>query len=199
MRYISIFIVITIIAVNFYVLPAAAETMYVVDELVITLRQGMSNKHKILKTLKTGTALEVLEEVDSYLRVRTEDGTEGYVLRQYISSKLPCIVRSNKLETENSKLKQHNKELQITKNALESQLKSIEGKYTLELSGLTTKSSEVEQRLEAALNNERILSEKYDNLVKQAENVIKISKERKKFSKENKKLKLEIKELRKKK
>ena len=40
---------------------AAAETVYVSDQLLITFRQGKSSEHKILKTLKTGTPMEILE------------------------------------------------------------------------------------------------------------------------------------------
>ena len=47
------------------IVPSAeADTRYVGDQLVITLRQGKSTKHKIVKTLKTGTPVEILEEED---------------------------------------------------------------------------------------------------------------------------------------
>jgi len=65
---------------------ASAETRYVVDQLIITLRTGQSNQHQILKTLPSGTALELLEDAGNYSRVRTPDGIEGWVLTQYISS-----------------------------------------------------------------------------------------------------------------
>ena len=41
-------------------LPAFADTRYVVDELIITMRLGKGTGYKILKSLKTGTAVEVL-------------------------------------------------------------------------------------------------------------------------------------------
>ncbi|MBW2466260.1 MAG: TIGR04211 family SH3 domain-containing protein [Deltaproteobacteria bacterium] len=196
MRYIAILFLLVTSTAGVLVLPAAADTRYVSDQLIITLRQGKSTQHKILKTLKTGTQMEVLEEGDTYLRVRTEDGTEGYVLRQYISSKPPDTLRINELETENSQLTLQNKELQKTQKNLENQLKAVEEKYALELSDWTAKSSAIEQSLAEALSNEQILSEKYNTLVSQAENVIKITREREEFLKENNKLKAEINELR---
>lgn len=63
-----------------------AETLYVNDQLIITLRTGQSNQHQILKTLPSGTALELLERNDDYSRVRTPDGIEGWVLTQYLTS-----------------------------------------------------------------------------------------------------------------
>ncbi|HHH48234.1 MAG TPA: TIGR04211 family SH3 domain-containing protein [Gammaproteobacteria bacterium] len=63
-----------------------AETKYVIDQIVITLRSGQSNQHQILRTLPSGTRMEVLEKSDKYSRVRLADGTEGWVLNQYLTS-----------------------------------------------------------------------------------------------------------------
>lgn len=83
---------------------AAAETRYVADQLVITLREGMGNEYRVLRTLRTDTPLEVLEEQGRYLHVRLDDGTEGYVLKQYVSSKRPKSQRINELEAEVERL-----------------------------------------------------------------------------------------------
>ncbi len=66
---------------------AHAQTMYVDDELVITLRTGPSTQNEILRTLRSGTRVEVLEtRGDDYARVRVPDGgTEGWVLTRYLS------------------------------------------------------------------------------------------------------------------
>ncbi len=188
MRYVSIFFAFFII-ISFTIVPLVdAETRYVGDQLIITLRQGKTTKHKILKTLKTGTPVEVLEEDSSYLRVRTSDGTEGYVLRQYISSAPPKTHRIDELEIENSGLQKKISELEETNKEIEAQLHDIRGKYDLELSASTAKSTDIEQRLEQALKNERIATENYDTLVAQSENVVKIAKERDYLLQENKKL-----------
>jgi SH3 domain protein len=180
------------------IVPSAeADTRYVGDQVVITLRQGKSTKHKILKTLETGTPMEVLEEEDpSYLKVRTNDGTEGYVLRQYISSNPPKTQRIDELEIKNSGLQKKISELQKTKISLEKQLNGIQKKHTREFSDLTTKSADYEQNLEQSLNNERIITEKYNTLMAQAENVVMIAQERDQLLQKNKKLAAGIKELR---
>ncbi len=46
-----------------------AETLYVSDQLIITLREGKGNEYKIIESLKTGTPLEVIEESGNYLKV----------------------------------------------------------------------------------------------------------------------------------
>jgi SH3 domain protein len=172
-----------------------ADTRYVGDQLIITLRQGKTTKHKILKTLKTGTPVEVLEEGSSYLKVRTNDGTEGYVLRQYISSNPPKTLRIDELEMKNSGLQEKIKDLEKSKENLKMQVNTIQEKYNQELSATTTKSADIEQRLEQALNNEQLATENYDTLVAQSENVVKIAKERDQLLKDNKKLKSDFKAL----
>ena len=65
---------------------AAAQTRYVSDELVITLRTGPSNQNAITRNLTSGTRVQVLQELpdDGYARVRLDNGTEGWVLTQYL-------------------------------------------------------------------------------------------------------------------
>jgi SH3 domain protein len=90
-----------------------AETKYVVDHLIITLRSGQSTQHQILSTLPSGTKLEVLETAEKYSKVRAPDGTEGWVLNQYITKTPTAKIRLTaaeaklaKLETENKRLKE---------------------------------------------------------------------------------------------
>jgi len=105
MRYLTILSILLVLASSVFAPPAAAETRYVVDELVITLRLGKSTDHKILKNLKTGTPFEVLEDDDkTYIKVRTPDGLEGYVLRQYVSPEIPKKQVIEKLEGLNTSL-----------------------------------------------------------------------------------------------
>jgi SH3 domain protein len=69
--------------------PASAATMYVSDQFTVPLRRGPSNSHKILHAgLPSGTALEVLGEdaAAGFTRVRTSNGTEGWIPTQYLSA-----------------------------------------------------------------------------------------------------------------
>jgi SH3 domain protein len=145
--------------------------------------------------LKTGTPLEVLEEDESYFKVRTSDGVVGYVLRQYVSSSPPKTQRIEELEILNSSLQKKISTLENAKGDLEMQLKTIQENYQQEFSGLTTKSSDLEQNLEQALINERFMAEKYDTLLSQTENVVEIAAERDKLSQQNTKLAAEVKTL----
>lgn len=66
----------------------AQTTRYVSDELEITMRSGKGLEFGIRKMLTSGTRLDVLEnDADSgYSKVRTADGTEGWVLTRYLSN-----------------------------------------------------------------------------------------------------------------
>jgi SH3 domain protein len=65
---------------------ANAQTAWVSDQFEITLRTGPSTSNAIERMLPSGTALEVLErdEDTGYSRVRTQVGTEGWVLSRYL-------------------------------------------------------------------------------------------------------------------
>ena len=68
---------------------AHAETRYVTDKLSIEVRRGPGNEYKITRNVEAGAELEVLEQTpDGYSRVHVGDaqGTEGWVLTQFLST-----------------------------------------------------------------------------------------------------------------
>jgi len=175
--------------------PAVADTRYVSDQLIITIRSGKSTQHKIIKTIKSDTPLEVLDEDKTYLKVRTTDGVEGYVLRQYITSEPPKTLRIKELEKHNRSLEDKLRDLEKDRNNIAMELNNLQQDYNQKLSAATTTSAELEQELEQALANERTMSERYDTLLTQAENVVEIAAERDLLSQQNKKLKADATEL----
>ena len=60
-------------------LPVLAKTSYVSDELKVPIRSGASNGHRILKFLKSGTALNVFGTSGDYTKVEAQ-GKTGWVL-----------------------------------------------------------------------------------------------------------------------
>lgn len=67
-------------------LTARAEKSYASDQVEVLMRTGPSQQHAIVRMLKSGAALEVLERDQNkgYSRVRTAGGTEGWVLSRYL-------------------------------------------------------------------------------------------------------------------
>jgi len=115
-------------------LIADAKTQYVSDELVINLREGKGNEYKIIKMLRNGTPLNILEEAEQYLKVRTAEGLEGWVLKQYITSETPKTAIIAGLENERDRLNSSLGQCSGDKVSLQNELK------TAKLSGTETES-----------------------------------------------------------
>ena len=67
-----------------------AETMYVTDDIKITLRTGQGIDHKILAMIKPGQELEVLQPDDEWTQVQLPNGMEGWVLTRFLTYNKPC-------------------------------------------------------------------------------------------------------------
>lgn len=87
-------------------IEAAAETMYISDSLIVPLRSGPSNSHRILhRGLPSGTALEVIErdEESGFAHIRTAPGTEGWLPMQYLVAE---PIARDRLEQANTRIVQ---------------------------------------------------------------------------------------------
>ncbi len=112
----------------------AETTRYVTDQLEITLRSGQSTKHQILRMLRSGTPLEVLEtDTESgYSKVRTPDGNEGWVISRYLD-KLPsgrerlaaAHQQLSTLKMDNTRLAKEVKQLSAEKDKLARQFAAL--------------------------------------------------------------------------
>ena len=81
-------LILTVIMVCGYT-QAHAETRYVTDQFKVMMRSGEGVQHKIVRTLPSGTPLEVqaTNSETGYSQVRTENGAVGYILtRQLMGS-----------------------------------------------------------------------------------------------------------------
>lgn len=164
---------------------AAADTRYISDQLVVTLRQGKGDQYPMLKTLKTGTPIEVLDEDSSYVRARVKSGEEGYIRKQYVTRETPKPVIIAQLEKQNARLK---KELsQSTKELAEQQTRS--GSAAEEATRLREELTKTETEL-------REMSRQYEELLATSENVIQIADQLEQFQAENNKLTIEVQQLR---
>jgi SH3 domain protein len=79
---------------------AAAQTLYVGDRLQIGVHEAPSAASTIFVLIASGAALEVLERNEQMVRVRTEDGAEGWVDLRYLSEQAPGRTRVPALESQ---------------------------------------------------------------------------------------------------
>lgn len=97
----------------------AEETAYVTDDLTITMRTGESTAHQVLRVLKSGTRVTILETHDDtgYSHVTIEGGDDGWVLTRLLS-KTPGAQQ--RLEAAQASLKKVREELKQAQQKLES-------------------------------------------------------------------------------
>lgn len=174
-----------------------AKTQYVSDELVITMREGKGNEYKIIKMLTTGTPLEVIEESQHHLRVRTQDGQEGWVLKQYITSGTPKAKRIAGLEQEIDRLKTELGQYKRDKDSLQNELETAKLGYSGKITELNKNISANRDRAERTAKQLEEISRRYDTLVEHSKNVVELMNERDKLKTLNGSLSTETEHLRK--
>ncbi len=106
---------------------STAQSRYVSDELVITVRTGPSTQNAIIESLNTGDAVTVLEEDGDagYMRVRTESGAEGWALSRYLVDAPVARTRLANAERELSQARETLTDLRAQVADLSDQLGSV--------------------------------------------------------------------------
>jgi len=152
----------------------AAQTRYVSDQLVITVRAGKSASSETLATLQTDDPVEVLAEGDRYLKVRTRDGVEGYVLAQYITGETPrpLVIARQK------------KEIGELRRQLD-QLRQAKGSAFEQTEELQKRNAELEGELATSEEKLQEVTDKYAALKKDSEQVMEIIAERDQLQSQN--------------
>ncbi len=108
-------------------MPVQAKTSYVSDQLNVPMRSGASNGHRIVKFLRSGTALTVLSASDDnkFIEVETSSGKTGWVETKNVmdvaSGRARLAVSNKKL----SKVKEENKELKSSISTLKSEIRQL--------------------------------------------------------------------------
>ena len=120
----------------------AAETKYVTDIFEVTMRSGTSTSKSIIRLLRSGESVTLLEEdlASQYSLVETDGGTQGYVLTRFLMDdpaaketlqKLRTTHQQQKLQfdqqlTEISQLQQDLQQEQADSQALKTTLSASE-------------------------------------------------------------------------
>jgi hypothetical protein len=82
---------------------AQAETVYVAERIRIGLRAEVVETSAVVKTVETGTPLEVIERFDKLARVRDPQGTEGWIEARYLSPEPPARLQLTRLQEDLAK------------------------------------------------------------------------------------------------
>lgn len=105
----------------------AQQTRYVTDNLRIQVRTGQGNDYRILRSIESGTRLDVLQEPgETHTQVRLPDGTSGWVLSRYLVDEPIARDRLARAEKELARLSAENAELKSEKNSLSGEKATLE-------------------------------------------------------------------------
>lgn len=113
-------------------LPVLAEYVYVTDSLSATFRTGPGNDHKIIKMVRSGEKLLVLEKQEAWTRVQlTASGTEGWMLNQWLTEDVPKGIQLEALQKKYEALLAKHSSLKQDCNVLVEENKSLKSDLTI--------------------------------------------------------------------
>jgi hypothetical protein len=97
---------------------ARAETVYVIEQLVVGVNSTSDETGERIASIKSGDKVELIERVEEQAHIRLPSGAEGWVKASYLSSDPPLQQRLDTRTQEVTKLK-----AEVTR--LESELKAV--------------------------------------------------------------------------
>jgi SH3 domain protein len=160
---------------------ASAETRYVTDMLIVTVRDNPSDNFQSLESLATAAPVEILAEDPIFVKVRTQKGTEGYIRKQYISPKTPKSLVIARLQHEVGQLQEQL--ATQTENCQEQSEAAGSGQARIEALSGELKTSR--QQLEK-------ISKEFEQLKERSKNVVDLTSEREQLAEENNRLASEL-------
>jgi SH3 domain protein len=82
---------------------AFAETLYVTDRILLGVHQDAAESSMVIATIPSGTAVDVLERSDDFIKIKLADGKQGWVSGGYLKPEKPATAE---LDAAYAKLKQ---------------------------------------------------------------------------------------------
>lgn len=194
---ISVILFIVAFTVSASINSVFADTRYVSDRLIISVRDGQNQNAAVLGYIETAAPVDILEEKEDLLRIRTEDGIEGWVQAKYIVSEKPKVLIIENLKKEITALK---KEIETFNNEQDSASNTLSKTKKMYQENIEELKEEVNinQKFAAKAKSDFIqLNKKYTNLLKHSKNTEELIGEVEKLKKLNAELNTEVKSLRK--
>jgi SH3 domain protein len=140
---------IRLIVIGCWMLLAAstswAETVYVSENIRLTVRKDPGNDKKIVSILTSGDQVNVLQFGDEWSKIRLSDDKEGWVLSRFLSAQMPSSVALKVLEKKYAdllaqsgapqadchRLKEENEKLAVDQQNCSKQFQSLNDSYQI--------------------------------------------------------------------
>ncbi len=115
--------------------PALAKDIYVTDSLKTSLRVSPGYNSKIIRMVRAGEKVNVVEVKQEWSKVRLADGTEGFMMNQALTEEMPKDSQLASLQKKFDMLSERHEALKLEFEAAEQSNKSLKG--SLAASGRT--------------------------------------------------------------
>ena len=77
-------------ALFFFASAAVGETLYVTDRILLGVHQEAAEASVVIATIPSGTAVDVLERSDDFVKIKLADGKQGWVSGGYLKPEKPA-------------------------------------------------------------------------------------------------------------
>jgi len=193
----NIFYVVQVIVVILFVTSLSincfAKKGYVSDMLILTIREGPGNNSDILRTIRSNTPVEIIEERNGYYKVLLENGDQGWVENQYITSEVPKSIVVEKLKLKIETFKKETLKLSESKKSYDQELKDTKQNYDNTIKDLKSSLKTLNNKKEHLILSLNQSKSKYEKLVLDSKDIVKVIKKNKRLIKENNNLSEQIK------
>ena len=165
-----------------------AETRYVSDQLVVSLREQPQSNSSPIIYLKTDMAVEFLEEAGEYIKVRSKKGETGYILQKYLTTAKPKSIIINKLQKERDQLAGKIADIRQQAVSTTSQSSKSQQELALQLIDLRENNTALQDKWIQSQAELKQTRQDYQALQNDAKEVIAITAERDQLRKTNQEL-----------
>jgi len=111
---------------------ALAEAAYIIDTLRVGVRSTPDNQAAPIGVVKTGMRLEMLETTNGFVRIKADNGLEGWIKDSYIVKTPPAMIklqvsqkRQAALEGQFKSLEENNQVLQEANRVLNTRIDQL--------------------------------------------------------------------------
>ncbi len=122
-----------------------AETRFVTDRLLLGVHQNPSEASLLVASLPSGTEVKVLEQDGDFSRIKTANGTEGWIYTQYLVQQKPAAALLDASERQLRKLGEELKAVKIERDKREREAQIRRD----ELANATSTVKELKKKLES--------------------------------------------------
>ena len=151
---------------------ASAETMYVTDRILLGVHQEPQEDSVLVKSIVSGTAVEVTDSQGAFSKVKLLDGSEGWVSSGFLKQEKPAIAEVDELY---KKYEESRKSLKLVNEELGKKERELQVRRD-ELSNAKTSIKELKKRMAAGATGPMVdetqlqeAQQKIETLTKQLE------------------------------